>query len=259
MYYTAAEGQSASANTANPAEISEITRDTIATALRAPTVVIGITLAGWLCVSAPDDRPVPFADVTKLSGIEFILDNSATPEKHQIEAMAGGVAVLDYDTDGKLDIFFTNGARQPQLDKPDPRWNQRLYRNLGNFRFEDVTSKAGLQGSGYSFGAAAADHDNDGDTDLYVAGLPHGILYTNRGDGTFTPAPGVGGGAWPISAGWFDYDRDGWLDLFVVNYVRWDPKSERFCGDVKGTYRTYCHPKFYEPLANSLYQAALGP
>jgi hypothetical protein len=170
--------------------------------------------------------------------------------------MPGGVAVLDYDGDGRPDLFFANGAEQPSLRKTGPGYYNRLYRNLGDFRFEDVTEKAGLRGEGYSIAAAAADFDDDGLTDLFVAGVNRNILYRNRGDGTFedvTAKAGVANmGRWAVSAGWFDYDNDGRLDLFVVNYVKWEPAREPFCGE-PGKYRTYCHPKYYEGLANALY------
>jgi hypothetical protein len=199
-----------------------------------------------------------FEDRTPASGISFVLHNSATPEKHQIETMVGGVAILDYDNDGYPDIFFTNGARQPSLEKARPGDCNRLYRNRGDWTFEDVTEKAGVCGEGFSIGVAAGDFDNDGYTDIYVAGVNRNILYRNRGDGTFedvTAKAGVGNrGRWAVAAGWFDYDNDGRLDLFVVNYVKWDPAKEPFCGDPRGAYRTYCHPRFYEGLPNILYR-----
>ena len=171
--------------------------------------------------------------------------------------MAGGVAVIDFDNDGLPDLFFTNGAAQPSLQKSDKRYCNRLYRNLGGFRFEDVTERAGLCGAGYSMGVAAADFDNDGFTDLYVVGVNRNVLYRNRGDGTFEDVTAkshlANDGRWSVAAGWFDYDNDGRLDLFVVNYVRWDPAKEPFCGDRNAGYRSYCHPKFYEGLANTLY------
>ena len=115
--------------------------------------------------------------------------------------MAGGVAVLDFDGDGYPDIFLANGARQPSLEKVDSEYYNRLYRNRGNWTFEDVTTKAGVVGGGYAIGAAAADFDNDGKPDLYVVGVNRNILYHNRGDGTFedvtpehtsrTPAAGL--------------------------------------------------------------------
>ena len=170
--------------------------------------------------------------------------------------MVGGVAVIDFDNDGYPDLFFTNGAKQPSLQKIDPSYYNRLYRNLGDWRFVDVTEKAGVSGEGFSIAAAAGDFDNDGYTDLFVAGVNRNILYHNRGDGTFadvtTKAGMANQGRWAVSAGWFDYDNDGHLDLFVVNYVKWNPATEPFCGKIDA-YRTYCHPKYYEGLPNTLY------
>ncbi len=187
--------------------------------------------------------------------LPFVLRNAATPERHQIETMPGGIAVFDYDNDGRLDIYFLNGAPQPSLVKPGPEWWNRLYRNLGGWRFEDVTEKAGLAGEGFGMGAAAGDYDNDGWTDLLITSVGFSRLYRNRGDGTFadvTENAGIPATKWPISAGWFDMDNDGDLDLFIVNYCVWDPKTEPFCGDRRAGYRTYCHPKYYEGLANTL-------
>lgn len=198
-----------------------------------------------------------FEDRTARSGISFVLRNSATPERHQIETMAGGVALIDFDNDGKPDIFFTNGAQQPSLQKTDASFYNRLYRSRGDWTFEDVTEKSGVRGEGFSIAAAAADYNNDGFTDLFVSGVNRNILYRNRGDGTFedvTAKAGVANrGQWSVSAGWFDYDNDGYLDLFVVNYVKWNPANEPVCGQ-PGVYLSYCHPKNYEGLANILYR-----
>ena len=169
-----------------------------------------------------------FRDIAPSSGIHFVLNNSASPRKHQIETMISGVALFDYNNDGLLDIFFVNGAAIPSLEKDDPKFYNRLYRNNGDGTFTDVTERAGLAGLGYSMGVAVGDYDNDGFDDLYVTGVNHNQLLHNNGDGTFsdtTARAGVTGvhakygKTWALSAGWFDYNNDGNLDLLVTNYV----------------------------------------
>jgi hypothetical protein len=199
---------------------------------------------------------VTFRNVANEAGVGFVHANSPTAQKHLIETMPGGVATFDYDGDGLTDIYFTNGASVPSLRKDSPEYRNRLFRNLGGFKFKDVTEAAGIRGAGYSMGAAAADYDNDGHTDLFVAGVGKNILYRNRGDGTFqdvTEKAGIKNDVWSIGAAWLDYDNDGLLDLFVVNYVKWSPDFDRFCGDNTGRIRVYCHPRFFEGLPNRLY------
>ena len=218
--------------------------------------IIIFAFSAILLHTAPAVDPIAFEDITSRSGIHFVLQNSATPEKHQIETMVGGVALFDYDGDGLLDVFFANGARQPGLVKDDPRFWNRLYRNEGGGVFEDVTVKAGLRGEGYSMGAAAGDFDNDGHPDLFVAGVGRNFLYRNRGNGTFedvTAKAGIRSDPWSIGGGWFDADGDGRLDLFVVNYVKWDPRSEPACLDPRTKERRHCHPDLYQGLPNRLY------
>ena len=216
-----------------------------------------VCLFGSLALPA---HPQAFEDVSDSSGLRVVLRNAATPEKHLIETMVGGLATLDFDKDGKPDIFFVNGAAQPSLAKTTPDFWNRLYRNLGGFRFEDVTERSGLAGDGYGIGAAAADFDNDGWPDLFVAGVNRNFLYRNRGDGTFEDITvrarlaGQSPKPWSITGGWLDYDKDGLLDLFIVNYVAWDPVREPFCGDRRAGYRTYCHPQHYAGLANQLFR-----
>ncbi|MCC6591269.1 MAG: VCBS repeat-containing protein [Bryobacterales bacterium] len=182
--------------------------------------------------------------------LPFTVRNGAAGKRHLPETMIAGVAILDYDNDGRLDLFFANGASMPGLDKRPHRFWNGLLRNKGNGEFEDATQAAGLQGAHFAMGVAAADYDNDGDADLFVTGVNGAVLYNNRGDGTFAPVaiPAIDG--WSVAAAWFDYDRDGRLDLFVVRYVDWNAQNEPVCGALGVT--QYCHPKMYAPLANVL-------
>jgi len=204
--------------------------------------------------------PIVF-ELRRDTGIDFVTNSSRTFRRHQPETMVSGVAVLDYDRDGRLDVYAVNGARMPSLDKTDPVYWNRLYRNKGGFTFEDVTEKAGVKGKGYELGVAAADYDNDGDTDLFVAGLRQNVLYRNEGTGTFTDvteAAGLAerdpqyGALWAVAAAFLDFDRDGDLDLFVSNYCMWDPDVEPRCG-IRGK-PDYCHPRHYLGLPNSLFR-----
>jgi hypothetical protein len=228
----------------------------------APPLVIALAACAAFAVAqspAPAYDPIVF-ELVKGSGVEFVTDSSRTPHRHQPETMVAGAALLDYDNDGLLDIFLTNGAKMTELDKSEPRFWNRLYHNLGNWKFEDVTEKAGVKGSGYDLGVTTADYDNDGFADLFVAGLRRNTLYHNRGDGTFEdvsekagfnkPDPQYGV-LWSVAAAFFDYDNDGKLDLFVSNYCQWDAKTEPLCGP-RGM-NDYCHPNNYKGLPNSLY------
>ena len=209
--------------------------------------------------------PVTFSDITAASGISFKRAPSFTSMKYLLEAMGGGVAMFDYDNDGRLDLFFTNSAAlkdpMPKSDLPDKRepkyWN-RLYRQKTDGTFADVTETAGLEGNGFSMGVAAADYDNDGRTDLFVTGYGGNTLYHNNGDGTFTDVTkklGVGGSGWSTSAGWLDYDRDGRLDLFVGRYVEWDfDVGSIYCGESRPGYRAFCHPDNFKGAPNILYR-----
>jgi hypothetical protein len=211
-------------------------------------------------------QDVQFSDVTQTVKIQFKQENSATSNKYLVETMGGGVALLDYDNDGRLDIFFTNGAKidDPMPDgklpdKSDPKFSNRLYHQSSNGTFTDVTEKAGLTGipqNHYDMGVAVGDYDNDGFEDMYVTGFGGNTLYHNNGDGTFTDVTkkaGVAASGWNTSAGFLDYDNDGKLDLFVTRYVDWTFKTNRYCGEEKPGYRAYCHPDNYEGVTSILY------
>jgi len=230
--------------------------------------VLALALFSMLLAAAAQTAPgVQFTDITPQSHIDFVQENSATSNKYLIETMGGGVAAFDYDNDGRLDIFFTNGAQlsdpMPDGKTPDKSgkkfWN-RLYHQNPDGTFTDVTERAGLSGmpqNFYSMGVAVGDYDNDGFEDLYVTGYGGNILYHNNGDGTFTDVTdkaGVRGGNWSASAGFFDYDNDGRLDIFVTRYVDWTFKNNRYCGErPPNGVRSYCHPDNYGGLTNILY------
>ncbi len=203
---------------------------------------------------------IRFENRQKPSGVGFVLNNGTTPDKPLIDSTLGGVALLDFDNDGFLDLFFTNGAGIPSLEKDDATFYNRLYRNNQDGTFTEVTERAGLKGEGYSMGVAAADFDNDGWTDLYVTGVNRNILYRNNGDGTFTDVTeqagvsgtdGNGKKLWSVGAAWFDYDNDGLLDLFVTNYLDWSLAISKLCGN-EGE-RLSCSPSLYSGLPNLLY------
>jgi len=204
-----------------------------------------------------------FTDISAQSGINFKHAASKTSLKYLLETMGGGVAIFDYNNDGRMDLFFTNGAAlkepMPKEDLPDksqPKYWNRLFEQKPDGTFTDVTERAGLKGAGYSMGVAAADYDNNGHVDLFVSGYKADYLYRNNGDGTFSDVtsklPNIPKG-WSTSAGWFDYDRDGRLDLFIARYMEWDFESgSTFCGGPTAGLRAYCHPDNFKGAANVL-------
>jgi hypothetical protein len=228
-------------------------------------LVVCLTALGLIAAAPPPD--VHFRDVTAEVGIDFVQQSSATSNKYLIETMGGGVALLDYDNDGRLDAFFTNGAKlddpMPEGGRPDKSdrayWN-RLYHQQADGTFADVTEKAGLTGmpqNRYGMGIAVGDYDNDGFEDLYVTSYGSNTLYRNNGDGTFsdvTGRAGVAAGGWSASAGFFDYDNDGKLDLFVTRYLEWTFQNNKYCGEKKPGHRAYCHPDNFDAIANILFR-----
>jgi hypothetical protein len=227
--------------------------------------IIALGFLPYLAAATPASD-VQFTDFTQQSKVDFKQENSATSNKYLIETMGGGVALFDYDNDGRLDIFFTDGAKlddpMPDGKAPDksaPKYWNRLYHQNGDGTFTDVTERAALTGMPqgfYSMGVAVGDYDNDGYEDIYVTGFGGNILYHNNGNGTFadvTKKAGVGAGGWSASAGFFDYDNDGKLDLFVTRYVDWSFKTNRHCGENKPGYRAYCHPDNWDGATDILY------
>jgi hypothetical protein len=206
--------------------------------------------------------PGRFVDVTEKLGIKFLHQAPHTSRKYLIETMGSGVALFDCDNDGRLDIFFVNGA--PFADptpkgfipqKTGPEYWNRLYHQKPDGTFEDITEKAGLQGVGYGMGVAVGDYDNDGYEDLYVTGYGGNLLYHNNGNCTFTDVTekaGVGGSGWSSSAAWVDLDNDGLLDLVVDRYVEWD-WNDQWCGEHREGYRLYCHPDVFQPIPMLVY------
>ena len=193
--------------------------------------------------------------------IDFRLESSETPQHHAPETMAGGVALFDYNNDGYLDIYFTNGADITTLKKSAPKYSNRLFENDGRGNFKDVTAKAGLSGTGFDNGIAIGDYDNDGNKDIFVGGVHENRLYHNNGDGTFTDVTAKAGlnqpdkqygPLWSVGGAWLDANNDGLLDLFVVNYLAWDFKNEPSCEAAPGKL-DYCHPKFYKGTPNQLF------
>ncbi|MBZ5577269.1 MAG: CRTAC1 family protein [Acidobacteriia bacterium] len=216
-----------------------------------------LLLVVWL--AAGQNPPAPLHFVYR--PIDFRLESSETPERHAPETMAGGLALFDYNNDGNLDIFFTNGADIRTLQKSSSKYSNRLFENDGKGNFTDVTQKAGLAGVGFDNGVAVGDYDNDGYKDLFVGGVHGSRLYHNNGDGTFTDVTAKAGlnrpdsqygPLWSVGGAWVDVNNDGLLDLFVVNYLAWDPDTEPVCEAGPGR-RDYCHPKFYKPTPNQLF------
>ncbi len=206
--------------------------------------------------------PGKFIDVTEALGVNFQYQSSHTANHYLIETMGSGVALFDYDNDGRLDIFLVNGAplASPMVkgtipQKTTPKYGNRLYHQSADGTFEDVTERAGLQGIGYGMGVAVGDYDNDGYEDLFVTAYGGNKLYHNNGDGTFTDVTGragVGGSGWSTSAAWIDLDNDGLLDLVVLRYLKWD-FDDIWCGEHREGFRSYCHPDVFPPVEPLVY------
>jgi len=215
-------------------------------------------------VAAANPQSQSIFEVKSLKGLDFVLRNSPTPRKYLIETMPGGVALLDYNNDGLLDVYLVNAgelhespAGAASFNRKNPAYWNRLYRQNKDGSFTDVTEHAGLADAGdanYGMGVAVGDYDNDGFSDIYVTNFGKNILYHNNGDGTFTDVTakaGVAAGGWSASAGFFDYDNDGLLDLFVTRYLDWSVDKSKTCGAERPT---YCPPGEFPPITNILYR-----
>ncbi len=229
-------------------------------------LALGISLAGVslsLLVFSAGPAPAPkrpgFVDVAPRSKISYISNNSLGSRKYFPQPMCGGVAIFDYDNDGRLDIFLTNGAQFPEMKKTNPSFYNCLLKQRTDGTFEDVTAKAGLLGEhlDYNFGVAVGDYDNDGHEDLFLCAAGRNTLYHNNGDGTFTDvteASGIGtkpANTLSVAAAWFDYDNDGLLDLIVSNYTFWTPQTDLSCTMDSKEY--YCDPRRYKSVPPRLY------
>ena len=201
--------------------------------------------------TAASQSPI-FVDATTEAGIDFKHNKGTTEHKHIIETMGSGTVFFDYDTDGDPDLYFVNSGSVPQ-ETPQTIGNV-LYRNEGDGRFTDVTEISGIGDTGYGMAASAADIDNDGDLDLYVANFRQDKLYRNNGDGTFTDiteAAGIDNTLWSIAAVYLDFDVDGDLDIFVVNYLVYELSMP--VSIYKGIVG-YGHPRSYQGTPDVLYR-----
>ncbi len=228
----------------------------------ASTASVAIVLVACRIVSFGLAEPLPasktaeiFTDVTQEAGITWRHFSGQSDDRFLLETMGGGVAFIDFDNDGLLDLLFVNGGETPKGKSATPVRNA-LYRNLGNGKFQDVAAAAGLDRLAfYGMGVAAADYDNDGFPDIFITGYPSSALYHNNRNGTFTDVTERAGvrnaGKWATCAVWFDYDRDGKLDLFVCNYVKFSYADQKRCEfDRK---RGYCEQVAYEGDSPTLY------
>lgn len=201
-----------------------------------------------------------FIDQAARAGLDFRHDNGRTGRRYLPETMGAGSAILDYDNDGNFDIYLVQSGPLTSPATAARASANRLFRGLGDGRFEDRSDGSGADDAGYGMGVVAADYDNDGNTDLYVCNFGRNTLLRNRGDGGFddvTAAAGVGDSAWSSSAVFFDGDGDGDLDLFVANYLDFAVAKHMDCGDVAGGETAYCHPDAY-PFAPDVFYRNRG-
>jgi hypothetical protein len=231
--------------------------------IRAARVFCGALLCVALSVPVSADQTktrashIRFVDVTESAGIHFTHRHGGAGMKYYIETVPPGNCWFDYDGDGWQDLYIVQSGPLPG-ERRDPKATYaKLFRNLGNGKFTDMTTAAGVaNAAGYASGCGVGDYDNDGDPDLYVTNYGPSVLYRNDGDGTFTDvteSAGVINGHYATSAAWADYDLDGRLDLYVSNYCDFTMETEKFCGNLKEGRRSYCHPDTYDGIPDILY------
>lgn len=210
--------------------------------------------------SPTDKQTVPIKDArfrfTTMTdcGIDFVHATGTSAEKPFPAANGSGIGAIDFDRDGMQDLYFLTGSPFP-LDANRVSPTNRLYRNLGDWRFEDVSDHSGVSHNGYSAGVAVGDFDNDGFPDVYVACYGANVLYHNNGDGTFERLPDTAGAAddrWATSAACLDFNNDGLLDIYVCNYAEWSLATNKYCGDRANNIRIFCSPKSVKPVHDAL-------
>ncbi len=219
--------------------------------------LLTLTVATPLLAAASEQQPPLFEVLpTSQTGITWKHENAMSEHRYLPETAGPGAAFLDYDNDGRMDIYLVNSGPADIFQPATPLRNA-LYRNNRDGTFSDVTESAGVEGGMFGMGAAAADYDADGDTDLFVTAYGAPILYANQGDGTFrdvTEQSGIDTRQWTTSAVWFDADNDGHLDLFVCGFVRFSADLHVSCGLNPRGQAYYCIPRVFDPMPSLLYR-----